>query len=184
MGDSIDLPEQLPSSKNDKCNDVTRSKTLRKTSKDYTFQRQSNEKHGNIPGCLQHSYLFESTLGEQVPLDPGQGLVGVVISLLHQAQLLPLLLVQPDSHRVLLLQALQGQDEQLGVVLVAEGGEGDGGELARLQPVHRGGVCIPHGRSPTLLFSSSSTVGEEHNSSSPPTKQLWKRAEMELGSGM
>ena len=56
--------------------------------------------------------------------------MGVVIGLLHQPQLFPLLLIQPDSHCVLLLQALQSQDEQLGVMLVAEGREGDGSELA------------------------------------------------------
>ena len=143
IGSSIDLPEQHPSRKNDTCMYVIRSKSLKKKRTDYTFWRQPNEKPGDTPGCLQHSYLFEGTLGKQVPLDPGQGLMGVVICLLHQAQLLPLLLVQPDGHGVLLLQALQGQDEQLGVVLVAEGGEGDGGELARLQPVYRGGVCTP-----------------------------------------
>ena len=78
----------------------------------------------------QHAYLFEGTLSEQVPLDPRKGLMGVVVGLLHQPQLLPLLLVQPDSHCVLRLQALQGQDEQLGVVLVAERREGEGRELA------------------------------------------------------
>lgn len=86
-------------------------------------------------------HLLEGTLGQEVPLDPRQSLMRVVVGLLHQAQLLALLLVQPHSHGVLLLQTLQGQDEQLGVVLVAQRREGDGGELARLQPVHCGGVC-------------------------------------------
>ena len=91
------------------------------------------------------TYLLEGTLGEHVALDASQSLVWVVIGLLHQAQLLTLLLVQPDSHSVLLLQALQGQDEQLGVVLVAQRGEGDESELARLQPVHSGRICRARG---------------------------------------
>ena len=60
--------------------------------------------------------------------------------LLHQAQLFALLLVEADSDSVLLLEALQGQDEQLCVVLVGQRRELDGAELARLQPVHRRGV--------------------------------------------
>lgn len=79
---------------------------------------------------MSRQYLLESPLGEQVPLDSGQSLVGVVIGLFHQAQLFSLLLVEAHSHCVLLLQALQSQDEQLGVVLVAERREGDGSELA------------------------------------------------------
>lgn len=85
-----------------------------------------------------------------MPLDPRQSLMGVVIGLLHQTQLFPLLLVQPDSHRILLLQTLQSQDEQLGVMLVAEGREGDGSELARLQPVHRSSVCTTTSQSAAL----------------------------------
>ena len=60
--------------------------------------------------------------------------------LLHQAELLALLLVEAHSHSVLLLEALQGQDEQLGVMLVRQRRKLDGAELARLQPVHRCGV--------------------------------------------
>jgi len=41
-----------------------------------------------------HRHLLEDPLGQQVPLDPGQGFVGVVIGLLDQGQLLPLALVQ------------------------------------------------------------------------------------------
>ena len=52
-------------------------------------------------------YLLESSLCEQVALDSGQGFVGVVVGLLYKTELLPLLLVQPDSHCVLLLQTLQ-----------------------------------------------------------------------------
>jgi hypothetical protein len=64
--------------------------------------------------------------GEQVSLDALQGFMGVVVGLLHQAQLLALVLVEAYRHHVLLLEPLQGQDEQLGVVLVIEGREGDG----------------------------------------------------------
>ena len=46
------------------------------------------------------------------------------------------------------LESLQSEDEQLGVVLVGERGEGNGGEAAALQPVHHGGVdghCLLRG---------------------------------------
>lgn len=65
-----------------------------------------------------------------MPLDPGESLVRVVISLFNQTQLFSLLLIQAHCHRVLLLQALQSQNEQLGVMLVAKRREGNGGELA------------------------------------------------------
>mmetsp|Transcript_8730 Transcript_8730/g.18587 ORF Transcript_8730/g.18587 Transcript_8730/m.18587 type:complete len:747 (-) Transcript_8730:2392-4632(-) len=85
-------------------------------------------------------HLLELALSQQVALDALQSLVRVVVGLLHKPQLLPLLLVEAHRHHVLLLEPLQGQDEQLGVVLVVEGGEGDAAVLAALQPVHRGGV--------------------------------------------
>ena len=65
-----------------------------------------------------------------MPLDSGKSLVRVVIGLFHQAKLFSLLLIEAHSHSVLLLQALQSQDEQLGVMFVAERREGDGSELA------------------------------------------------------
>jgi len=43
-------------------------------------------------------------------------------------------------HRVYLLQSLQRQNQQFGVVLVVEGREWDGGEFTALQPVDGGGV--------------------------------------------
>lgn len=43
-------------------------------------------------------YLFEGSLGEQVTFDPGQSLVGIVICLLNQPQLLSLTLVQTGLH--------------------------------------------------------------------------------------
>ena len=51
--------------------------------------------------------LLEGALREQVALDARERLMRVVIRLLHQAQLLTLLLVQPRRHGVLLLQPLQ-----------------------------------------------------------------------------
>mmetsp|Transcript_45139 Transcript_45139/g.81181 ORF Transcript_45139/g.81181 Transcript_45139/m.81181 type:complete len:277 (+) Transcript_45139:4424-5254(+) len=69
-------------------------------------------------------------------LDAGERLVRVVVSLLHQTQLLSLLLVQPRLHGVLLLEPLQCQNEQLGVVLVIQRWERNGRELSRLEPVH------------------------------------------------
>ena len=99
--------------------------------------------HGHQVAVQVHelnAHLFEGSLGEQVPLDTGQGLVRVVVSLLDQPQLLALTLVQTTLHTVRLLQPLQSQDQQLRVVLVGERGEGDGGEPAALQPVDCGGV--------------------------------------------
>lgn len=55
--------------------------------------------------------LFEGPLSQQVPLDAGQGLMGIVIGLFDESQLLPLTLVQSTLHTVSLLQPLQGQDE-------------------------------------------------------------------------
>ena len=48
----------------------------------------------------------------------------IVISLLDQSKLLSLALVKPALDAVGLLQSLQRQDQQLGVVLVGERREG------------------------------------------------------------
>ena len=87
-----------------------------------------------------NGHLLEGTLSKQVTLDSGQGFVRIVVGLLYQAQLLSLLLVQARLDRVLLLKSLQGQDEQLGVVLVVQRREGNRSELSGFQPVHGGGV--------------------------------------------
>mmetsp|Transcript_70723 Transcript_70723/g.165865 ORF Transcript_70723/g.165865 Transcript_70723/m.165865 type:complete len:432 (+) Transcript_70723:3649-4944(+) len=84
--------------------------------------------------------LLESSLGQQMTLDSGQSFVRIVVSLLHQAQFLSLLLVQARLHCVLLLQSLQSQNQQLCVVLVIQRRERNRGELSRLQPVHCGRV--------------------------------------------
>jgi hypothetical protein len=52
-------------------------------------------------------HLLEAAVGEQVPLDALQRFVRVVIRLLHQAQLLALLLVEAHRHHVLLLEPLK-----------------------------------------------------------------------------
>ena len=63
---------------------------------------------GNVADWAgQGSYLFEGSLGEEMSLDPGQGLVRVVIGLFYQTQLLSLALVQTALHTVGLLQSLQ-----------------------------------------------------------------------------
>ena len=49
-------------------------------------------------------------------------------------------LIEARLDRVGLLQALQRQDEQLGVVLVGERRERDGRKASRLEPVDSGGV--------------------------------------------
>ena len=71
---------------------------------------------------------------------PGEGLVGIVVSLLNEPELLALALVEAGLDAVGLFQSLQGENEQLGVVLVGEGREGYGGEAARLEPMDGGGV--------------------------------------------
>lgn len=85
-------------------------------------------------------YLFESALSEQVTFYPGQGLVGVVVSLLDQSQLLPLTLIQPRFYAVSFLQPLKSQNQQFRVVLVGQRREGNWREAARLEPVHGGRV--------------------------------------------
>lgn len=42
--------------------------------------------------------LLESTLGQQVSFDPGQGLVRIIVGLFDQCQFLALRLVQPILH--------------------------------------------------------------------------------------
>ena len=64
----------------------------------------------------------------------------IIISLFNQSQFLSLTLVQSTLDTVGLLQSLQSQDQQLGVVFVGEGREGDGSEPPGLQPVDSGGV--------------------------------------------
>lgn len=73
-------------------------------------------------------------------LDPGQCLVRVIIRLLDEPQLLTLALIEARLDAVGLLQPLQSEDQQLGVVLVGQGWEGDWGKASGLQPVHGGGV--------------------------------------------
>ena len=48
--------------------------------------------------------------------------------------------LKASSCATLYLESLQSQDEQLGVMLVGERGEGNGGEATALQPVDHGGV--------------------------------------------
>mmetsp|Transcript_14739 Transcript_14739/g.38930 ORF Transcript_14739/g.38930 Transcript_14739/m.38930 type:complete len:664 (+) Transcript_14739:435-2426(+) len=84
--------------------------------------------------------LLEGALCEQVAFDAAQSLMRIVVGLLDETQLLTLRLVQARLHGVLLLQPLQGQNEQFGVVLVVEGREWDWRELAGLEPVDSRGV--------------------------------------------
>lgn len=58
----------------------------------FTFLTRYDEPSGT------DTHLFEGSLCEEVTLDPGQRLVGVVVSLLNQTQLLSLRLVQPRFH--------------------------------------------------------------------------------------
>lgn len=68
-------------------------------------------------------------------LDSRQGLVRIVVRLLNESQLLPLALVEAGLHAVRFLESLEGQDEQLRVVLVRQRRERNGGEAPGLQPV-------------------------------------------------
>ncbi len=60
--------------------------------------------------------------------------------LLHKAQFLPLLLIQPHSHHILLFQPLQSKDQEFGIMLIIEGREGDAAVLAALKPMDCCGV--------------------------------------------
>ena len=68
-----------------------------------------------------------------------------------------------------LLEPLQGQDEQLGVVFVGQRGEGDGGEAPALQPMHRGGVD-GHG---LLCCDVGAILRTEHMVTVGLTRKIW-----------
>ena len=79
--------------------------------------------------------LLERALGEEEALDARQRLVRVVVRLLDEGELLSLRLVQTTLDAVRLLELLEREDEELRVVLVRQRREGDGRELARLEPM-------------------------------------------------
>ena len=87
----------------------------------------SKNKNCSLPVEVHELYadLLECSLSQQLSLDPGKSLMRVVVSLFDQAKLLSLTLVQAALHTVGLLQSLQGQDEQLGVMLVGERWKGN-----------------------------------------------------------
>jgi hypothetical protein len=68
-----------------------------------------------------------------MPLYSAESLVGVIVRLLYETQLLTLRLVQPTLHTVGFLEALKGKNEQLGVMLIVEGREWDGCKLAAFE---------------------------------------------------
>ena len=72
--------------------------------------------------CYLHHYYLHSTEYWR--------LVRVIERLLDQAELFALRLVKSRRHRVILLEPLEREDEELPVVLVRERRERDGGELA------------------------------------------------------
>ena len=84
-----------------------------------------------------HAHLLKGALGEQVALDAVEGLVRILECLLDEGELFPLVLVQPRLDGVGLLESLEAEDEDLGVVLVAARGEGHVEEAPRLQPMHQ-----------------------------------------------
>ena len=64
------------------------------------------------------AHLLERTLRQQVPLDARERLVRIVVRLLDEPKLLALILIQPTVDRVVLLEPLERQNQQLRVVLV------------------------------------------------------------------
>ncbi len=69
--------------------------------------------------------LFKGALRQEEALDATQRLVRVVVGLLDQAELLALVRIEARLDAVRLFQVLQGQDEQLCIVLVVERRKGD-----------------------------------------------------------
>lgn len=64
----------------------------------------------------------------------------IVVSLFDETQFLSVLLIKPRIGDIDLLQTLQGQDQQLRVVLVRQRRKGDRRELSGLQPVDSCGI--------------------------------------------
>mmetsp|Transcript_8674 Transcript_8674/g.16832 ORF Transcript_8674/g.16832 Transcript_8674/m.16832 type:complete len:225 (-) Transcript_8674:2158-2832(-) len=98
--------------------------------------------------------LLEGTLGQQVTLDTGQGLMGVVVCLLYKTKFFTLRLIQSHFHRVGFLESLQRKNEEFRIVFVREGRERDRRELPTLQPTHTRGVdrhCFFRGHIRTIL---------------------------------
>mmetsp|Transcript_1930 Transcript_1930/g.3397 ORF Transcript_1930/g.3397 Transcript_1930/m.3397 type:complete len:231 (+) Transcript_1930:2533-3225(+) len=73
-------------------------------------------------------------------LDATEGVVGIVVGLFDETQFLSLQLVETGVDTVDLLETLETEDEELGVMLVGERREGNGRHLAALKPVDGGSV--------------------------------------------
>ena len=84
--------------------------------------------------------FLERSLSQQVTLDPRQCFVRVVVGLFDQPELLALTLVQARLDGVGFLESLEGENEQLRVVLVRQRRERDGSKPPRLEPVDGGRV--------------------------------------------
>lgn len=82
--------------------------------------------------------FLEGSMTEQMPLDPRESLVGIVIGLLDESQLLSLRLVQARLHAVCLFQSLQAKDEDFRIILVVQRREWDVDEFSGLKPVYGG----------------------------------------------
>ena len=72
------------------------------------------------------SRLLEGTLGEEETLDPRKTLVGVVVRLLNERELLTLRGIEATLNAVRLFELLKREDEELSVVLIRERREWDG----------------------------------------------------------
>ncbi len=79
-------------------------------------------------------------MGQQMAFDSSERLVGVVVCLLDQTQLLTLILIEAILDAESLLQIFQGQNKKFGVMLVRGGREWNRRKLAAFQPMHKG--CV------------------------------------------
>jgi len=83
----------------------------KQTNKQTNKQRNKTKKRTDL-------HLLEVPLRQQVPLDALQRLVRVVVRRLHEAQFLAGGLVKAHGGHVLLLEPLERQDQQLGLLCV------------------------------------------------------------------
>lgn len=102
-----------------------------------------------------NSNFLECSLSEQVSLDSAKSLMGIVISLLNETQLLTLGLVKSALHTVSLLETLKRKNKEFGVVFVVERREGNRSEFTAFEPVNSG--CVD---SHSLLSGDVGTILE------------------------
>lgn len=67
---------------------------------------------------LTYAGLLECALRQEQSLDPGETLVRIVVGLFDESELFTLGRIQAPLHAIGLLQLLEGQHEELGIMLV------------------------------------------------------------------